>query len=310
VVELLRKSPNSPSTGVIGFLHVRNECLRIGGVLDHHRRLGVSEFFVIDNLSEDGTREYLATQDDVNLFLSRVEYSQGKYGLNATNELLDRYGSGRWCLTVDADEYFVYPHCETKNLSVLTRFLEANRYDSMFAVLLDMYGKRSISETSAAPGQSLWECCPHFDLGPYARVSKKLFPFFELRGGPRQRVFWDSSESFHPPAVSKVPLVKWQTGYRYVASTHFMKPAPQRLADLSGALLHFKFLSDFHDRARLEALRGQHFAGAREYKKYLEGIQADPELTLHFEGSGTYRKSGDLVQSGICRNSGAWSFFM
>ena len=41
-----------------------------------------------------------------------------------TNGLLDAHGTGAWCLTVDADEVLVYPHCETVSLPVLTAHLE------------------------------------------------------------------------------------------------------------------------------------------------------------------------------------------
>jgi hypothetical protein len=38
-----------------------------------------------------------------------------------------------------------------------------------------------------------------------------------------------------------------------------MLPAPARLSGISGALLHFKFLSDFHAKAESEAARGRIF---------------------------------------------------
>lgn len=300
---------NHPSAGVLGIMHVRNEMLRMEGVLQHHRRLGVDEFLIVDNGSTDGTLQYLEAQADVSLFLSEQPYSQGRYGLDATNALLDRYGEGRWCLTIDADEYLVYPHCENKSLSLLVRYLERQGAEAVTAILLDLYSARSIADTQPEPGRPLWEVCPHFDGDPYSCIKADLFPFVEIFGGPRRRVFWDRGSTFPPPTVNKVPLVKWRKGYRYVSSTHFMKPAPARLAQVSSALLHFKFLSDFHHRAEHEAARRQHYDGAREYRKYMEKLAENPSLSLFYEGSKEYRKSTDLVQAGLIRNAPGWSFF-
>lgn len=310
MLEFIKPAVNSPSTGVLGIMHVRNEMLRMEGVLDHHRRLGVEEFLVVDNGSTDGTREYLEAQPDVNLFFSEQPYSQGKYGLDATNALLNRHGEGRWCLTIDADEYFVYPHCENKRLPLFVKYLERQGAEAVLTILLDMYSARSIAETEPEPGRSLWQVCPHFDGDPYSCSKADLFPFVQIVGGPRRRVFWDRGSSVPPPTVNKVPLVKWRKGYRYASSTHFLKPGPARLAEVSGALLHFKFLSDFHHRAAHEAERQEHFHGAREYKKYIEKLAETPSLSLFYEGSRKYNKSTDLVQVGLIQNSPAWSFFL
>lgn len=310
VLQIVKHAVNSQPEGVLAVMHVRNEMLRMEGVLDHHRRLGVVEFVVVDNGSTDGTREYLEAQPDVSLYVSDQPYSQGKYGLNATNALLDSHGQGRWCLTIDADEYFVYPHCESKSLSLFTKYLDCQGAEAVRTILLDMYSARSIAETEAEPGRPLWQVCPHFDGGPYSCKKVNVFPFVEIYGGPRRRVFWDQRGKFAPPSVNKVPLVKWRKGYRYALSTHFMKPAPARVAQVSGALLHFKFLSDFHHRAQREAARQEHYDGAREYKKYMEKIAEDPSLSLFYEGSQTYRKSTDLVQEGLIHNTPDWSFFL
>ena len=54
--------------GVFAFLVVRNEILRIKHCLEHHRKLGVRKFFVVDNGSDDGTFSILRDQPDVILF--------------------------------------------------------------------------------------------------------------------------------------------------------------------------------------------------------------------------------------------------
>jgi hypothetical protein len=70
---------------------------------------------------------------------------------------------------------------------------------------------------------------------------------------------------------------------------------------VSGALLHFKFLSDFHDKAKSEAARGEHWAGAAEYKVYLQRLEATRALSLCFAGSVQYQGSNQLVSLQLCR---------
>ena len=70
------------------------------------------------------------------------------------------------------------------------------------------------------------------------------------------------------------------------------------------------FLSDFHDRALREAARGEHFAGAREYKMYLQKLQQDAALSLHYGGSLRYENSGQLVRCGLAHTSAGFERFV
>jgi hypothetical protein len=68
-------------------------------------------------------------------------------------------------------------------------------------------------------------------------------------------------------------------------------------------LLHFKFFSDFHHRARTEAARAQHWDGGAEYVRYASLVEADPNVSLLFAGSETYRSTQQLVDLGLMRSS-------
>jgi hypothetical protein len=57
-----------------------------------------------------------------------------------------------------------------------------------------------------------------------------------------------------------------------------MTPVP--IAAVTGAILHYKFLADFHAHAQVEAGRGEHFANGREYKEYLLPIRLAPTPTM------------------------------
>lgn len=308
-VQLLRQKKAKANSSVAAFLFVRNEEVRIRHVLEHHRQIGVEEFFVVDNMSTDQTRTILENEEDVNLFLSQSDYSEIEFGMSVLNRLLDEFGSGKWCLTVDADEHFVYPHCEHRTLKAFIRYLERYEFDSVFSLMIDMYSKTSVKAAEVPPNRKLSDVCSYFDRGPYKRLQSSVFPFVKFIGGPRRRMFWERMDGFHPPTISKVPFVKWSEGLRYVSSAHSMSPSPRKLANVTGALLHYKYLSDFHARAIEEVERQQHFANAREYKKYLAKLELNPDLSFHYGGSVRYEKTSDLVKAGLCATTTEWELF-
>ena len=106
------------------FATIRNEALRLPYFLDYHRGLGVDRFFVVDNASEDGSSEYLLSQDDVHVFFTDDSYAASQCGVGWLNELLNTHAVGQWALTLDADELLVYPLSERVGVHRLTSFLD------------------------------------------------------------------------------------------------------------------------------------------------------------------------------------------
>ena len=59
----LDRNPISPARSAVSALMVvRNEAIRLPHVFEHHRKLGVDRFFVVDNGSTDGGRDWLLAQ--------------------------------------------------------------------------------------------------------------------------------------------------------------------------------------------------------------------------------------------------------
>lgn len=282
---------------ILGFACVRNERLRLPWFLEYHRRAGVDRFFIVDNSSTDGTTDYLLNQPDVTLYFTEESYAASLCGLTWMNELLELFAVGHWALTLDADEILVYPGCERTPIRTLTQYLESQEADALQAMLLDMYSDRPISETSYSAGEPFFNACPFFDADTYTYAPSHPVA---IRGGPRQRVFWDGERLAYPaPFLAKVPLVRWRAGLSYEASTHEISNTTT--AEMTGALLHFKFFDDFPARASIEAERKEHFREARQYVAYDHAMCRNPRLTLHHERSVRYENSRQLISLGLLR---------
>ncbi|MCH2163681.1 MAG: glycosyltransferase family 2 protein [Marinovum sp.] len=262
----------------------RNEMVRLPYFLKYYRDLGVNHFFFVDNDSDDGSLDYLAEQPDVSVWHTKGSYKRSRFGVDWLNFLCLKHAHGHWVLTVDPDEFFLYPFCDTRPLRALTDWLDASSIKSFSAMLLDMYPKGPINAQAYLPGQDPLEIANWFDPGNYTIQRNRRYGNLWIQGGPRARVFFGDRPK-KAPALNKIPLVKWNRRYTYVSSTHMLLPRGLNLVydewggeKASGVLLHTKFLDTFSSKAQEELLRNQHYAASVEYKAYAEVGQENPDL--------------------------------
>lgn len=293
---------------ILAVVVLRNEAPRIPYFLQYYRGLGVGHFLFIDNGSTDGLMEMLASEKDCSVWYTADSYKASNFGLYWQNHLLRRYGPGHWCLMLDPDEFLVYPYMESRSLRELTEFLDENRKESFFTLMLDMYGRGTIEETVYSPGQNPLEVSPWFDKTGYCQEYVPRYWNWWIRGGVRRRVFF-KDKPYEAPALNKTVLVKWRQHFSFISSAHHLWPRrlnrPHFKDGLAptGCLLHFKFLSSFKVKVEEEMQRKEHFAGSKEYIRYKNSLSEGK--SLWHEGSVKFAGWQQCVELGLM-NLGRW----
>ncbi len=285
---------------------VRNEMPRLPAFLAHYRRLGVVHFLFVDNESTDGLADYLASQPDCSHWLARGSYKSSNFGMDWCNWLLDRHGRGKWCVTVDPDEFLVYPHCPQRGLRALARYMDGIGQHSLYAPMVDAYGTGPLSQSRLTAQTDPFELCPWFDRFNLCQQFDPRRRNFWVQGGVRMRRFLAEAPQ-RAPALNKVPFVKWRRGLRYVSSMHHLNEPSLNCTVLdqpqavSGVLFHFKYVNLLTAKAAEEVQRGEHYAGSLEYRAYLaagDPVLHDPDVSVRYQGPAQMQALGFMQQGG------------
>lgn len=275
---------------------VRNERARLPEFLDHHRRLGVRRFAVIDNASEDGTAAYLAHQPDVDLFSAPGKFEwRRKHGW-ITN-VIARLGQTRWYLLLDADEHVVFADCERRPVQDLIAGLSQKGARRARACLVDMYAKGPIVAPSPDPDAPLAARYPYFDASTYHEHRNATLT--ARTGGPRARLTAGATQGETGPALTKYPLFrlsKHETAY----NPHAIWPPIETAEDpCLIALKHYKFDEDLAEKIRYALASKAYWNDSAEYALYHNALQRDPEFSLFFEGSRRFESAEDFLAHGL-----------
>ena len=269
---------------ILAVVVLRNEITRLPYFLDHYRRLGVVQFLVVDNDSDDGSLDYLAAQSDVSVWHTAHSYHASRFGLDWLTWLQIKYAHGHWCLMVDADELLIYSGDQTHDLRDLTTWLDGQGQIGFGALMLDLYPKGPLDQCTYAAGQDPREVMSWFDPSPYRVVRQAPMGNLWVQGGARERMFY-GDDLRRSPTLNKIPLVKWNRRYSYVNSTHSLLPPQLNLLydgpggqAPSGILLHTKFLPEIVSKSEIEKHRQQHFHAPSDFDAYYDRISAAPDL--------------------------------
>lgn len=332
-------APPEPAAGeVVGVMVARNEALRIGAAIRHARRLGIGPVIVIDNLSSDDTRAVATSLPRVSVIEAPESYTGSGYGIDWINAVLDRFARGHWALMFDADELLVFPGSELENsLPLLCAHLDSLGAEGLRTIMLDCFPGGPLHATRYRPEQELLEAAPWFEPPKLWREAAPNFPYVAEYGGIRERLFFPNAAPGRPlravyqklynlgwrlpmlrqarwfqraapgrpPNLTKVPLVRWRDGTRFLTA-HSVTPLAMAPRQPSGVLLHFKFLQDFHDRVVDAVRRKAHFDGSVEYRRYLAALRRDPDVTLRSARSLRYAGTDQLVRLGLMHDTPEW----
>lgn len=276
----------------------RNEMLRLPSFLKHYRSLGVSQFFFVDNNSDDGSFEYLLNQDDCHVFWTNDCYAQAGFGAIWQHYLIDTYLSNQWYIIADADELLIYPDCETTPLSVLFSYLSSRSYQAVAGFMLDMFPDKPASQI-----HNLIESSPYF-YNQYQHFHQMHCPYLQIGGGIRSVVFGENTVAY-----TKTPIAHGSSDIRYLSSTHITTPAV--IADITTAVLHFKFIGDAQSYFQTELKRKQHADGALRYRQYEQWFDKQQGFEINKLAKTTkYQNSQQLVELGLIKTSDAWDKFI
>lgn len=276
---------------------VKNDIHRVKMQIEHHKKIGIKHFIYIDNMSSDGTYEYLL-KAGVDVF-QVDEYFNAVVKNSWFRQITDIYGYNQWYLILDSDELFVYPGMETKSLEKFIKFSEKNNMNYIQSFMIDMYSKEKINSAptkinSMDKYDIKHENC-YFDTETY--TCEKYFRGKRITGGPRSRVFSTERNRFDP-LLTKNPLIYLTRDIVY--GIHHSIPYRNNFdKPIISGLLHYKFLPE--DRIKYEkiAKEGNYSGGSAEYKQYLLKIEQEPELYFYYKDTQKFNTSMDLLKINI-----------
>ncbi|BCJ93406.1 hypothetical protein acsn021_09750 [Anaerocolumna cellulosilytica] len=276
---------------VIVICLIKNDINRIADFLEHYRAIGITHFAFIDNMSSDGTREFLIAQEDVNVYYTEVTYTtHNREGW--MNRIYAYFGQKHWYLCVDSDELFVYMDCENNCIQDFMKDIKNKSMKRVRALMLDMYSPNDLFAFGDKNRDSMRDY-RYFDKEGYVPVSSYRLDL--IHGGPRTRVFSRYNEDFNC-TLTKYPLFFYTEG-DFQGCSHYQFPYSRNCnTPCYSVLLHYKFMISDMTKYKERVIAGNYANGSLEYKTYLGAIHGEKkvnfmsEMTEKYCGSSTLKK--------------------
>jgi hypothetical protein len=246
---------------------VRNEIAMLPHFLNHYRSVGVETFIMVDNLSDDGSREYILKQPDVILYSADTNYNKSHYGVLWQQAVISNNCLNKWALIADMDEFLVFPDMENQNLATYLQRVEEDGHDCVQVNVVDMYprGDLSLADFKKNPP---FKCAPYFDreaTNSYVISGGAYSNHTPMVNGLRHRLNPDAPAGAY--TCQKYPLIKYKPWMMFSDGLHNargMRVSPDPIY-----FAHFKYHSCLKEKTLIEIERGQHYNDAIEYRQYL-----------------------------------------
>lgn len=252
---------------------LKDEKNKIEQFMEHYRKLGVDRFVILDNLSTDGTFEYLKEQKDVELYRCEHLFTANRK-IAWMNRLIAEHGIGKWYLMVDSDEFITYFGASQHGLEDVVDKCEEKGYKRLGGAMIDMYPDSGLFQTGNK--KNFRETYCYFDRDTY--TVSTTWRGLVIIGGPRRRVFGTKMK------VSKYCLFYFEED-DVVSSAHYEIPYKKGFnVPTALAALHYKFVNESDYQKMLEAVEtGMHSDNSAEYKTYYNAYKENRDVTFYDE---------------------------
>ena len=308
--------------GIVLFSIMKNERFFIQAFLEYYREVGVDHFLILDDGSDDGTREFLLEQNDVSVLVSEIAYGEVyrrislpiprfremRAGIRLKALLPTKFLNDQWCFYADADEYSILPP-EFDKIGDLLVQLDSRKCRLVLGVVVEFYPsefsdlKQGVDSVSSF--EELLKVSPYFDSAKLLEVSE-TGDIERLRPSASGRLFrqYDvplgdtSGKREHKgSATHKLPLIRPGNGVRLL-SGH--KASVDVSPNVALTVAHFKFTPDVLRRTNLALDTQAWSGGSRKYSNYemLFERMAASEGTFMAPESVAYVEKEQMIQSG------------
>lgn len=297
-VELLKESCNKDDFSMpVVVVAVRNDIPHLMVLLEHYRGLGINNFAIIDNDSDDGTLEYLLSQKDVSVYSAKTQFKD-YYKNGWKNQVIARMGLNHWYIYIDADELLVYPDMEKVSLKEYMERLDKRNIKKLNGFVLDMYPKYDLMDTEKEVFDLKQEYCWYDKYD--ARYTKYKGNY--VWGGMRKRVFGTNS------LLAIKRIVYYEKG-RFICSSHYVFPYYESDAGkVNVAYLHYKFLPTDLANYRRVVDTGIYHNGSNGYKHIMKVFDSNSKINAFCELSKKWEGSHCLKDFPFMEDvSGSWN---
>ncbi|MCL2718585.1 MAG: glycosyltransferase family 2 protein [Lachnospiraceae bacterium] len=273
---------------------VKGDLLKVKKQIEHHRKIGIKHFVYIDNMSTDGTLEWLKDQDDVSLFTVDENFNSTIKN-SWRRQAMDIFGYNRWYLILDSDELFIYPGVENYPINDYIAFLEKEDIKCVHSPMIDMYANEKLFNGNTDNDFYIEEYC-YFDPDSYEMAKK--FWGYSILGGPQSRLFEEKNKKMMP-LLTKYSLIK--ANKSDLIGTHNNYPFTLNFSSKYAAsfLLHYKFLPN--DKLKFQEIikHGNYSRGSKKHKLFMKTYEQNHDLSFFYEKSLKLESSMDLLKLDI-----------
>lgn len=290
---------------------VKNGAVFMESFLHHHAQLGVAHFVFLDNGSTDDTVKIASSRGNVTILRSSIPAK--RFENTMRRFVIRKFAMGAWCLCVDSDEHFDYPHSDRLPLKGLIAYLNHEGYTCVIAQMLDMFDDEVIGHATDVDDLNIPERHVFYDI---SNIDKYDYHACSIGG----------MDYFVRDNTVASPQIKWQFGgvrhtqfKAYVCLTKHplmhvsrsMTPSVHphvstgvRCADISLLLRHYKFAGDFRGRVQSEVRNKTWNSG--ESEKYWQELIQPGAVRLKQDTAQRFSGTARLVEDGFLVTSPAF----